>query len=851
MPPVLPAAAEGAGAYTPLPEGSVRTCVQCGAPARYVLAPTSVEDAERNRPGLCKRCYRTLNPGSGGSSPLGDPATWNPPEGGQGEGEPGPVPAIYVAPSEPDLPDLPQPDDVAGLDEAEVWAWVNRLCAADVVRSPGVRYAEGLAVGPVRAELRTDLTDPRVRTAYDQYCAARRQAWEREGSTPWYEGENRRPALDAEAVRLASEGYDAGAIYLGLLQYNHDHLIPPLYEEPQGPDGEVEALRELAAVTYRDLPLSALKVEAIPEQLSILTYASKGQGIQNDLRGCRIWATTTREGDTIRDGAIVNVALADLTIRSSPRGATTIYEAAFVGQPRLRVILRGTLSDILGGLEGEGLVAKRRAAEEALAVLIQRMRDGHYAHQTEEEDRPGVYPARYRDRSTTAVNIAADGLVAVDRKTPPLTRAGLRSALEILDQAVVRWFGYTPATRARMAVLIRWFVIAPFAYVRKHRGVDLPVQNLILTGNSRSGKSQGAQIGLALWGIRDRIHMRGYEEANTEPRLGEVLASSAFPVLIDEVDFSNVRLHQMLKLAYEKLIARTTLTTTRQQIHRNALAPLCLTTNGKAPIADAIRNRSVVLRYDLTDYKRIQTQRREFDRDVKPHLDQLNYVGSYVWEVVRRTPQLLHERDWGVLATAILSNAYRYAGLNVPAWVDLTYDDHYETDTPLLAQETVALALRDLIQRRFGEDFQKWRNLWADKTDLGWERQMWSMEDKLSFLLATGSIPALHPVRGQGRPPKDIQAALASQDGVTSIRIDQGIFQEMEFRNNPEISANIGADLRNLAEVLGVETPSERWVAMPKGRSQRKVLDIGRTDLVELIALHTGEACGTEIAEVA
>ena len=73
----------------------------------------------------------------------------------------------------------------------------------------------------------------------------------------------------------------------------------------------------------------------------------------------------------------------------------------------------------------------------------------------------------------------------------------------------------------------------------------------------------------------------------------------------------------------------------------------------------------------------------------------------------------------------------------------------------------------------------------------------------------------------------------------------------MEFRNNPEISANIGADLRNLAEVLGVETPSERWVAMPKGRSQRKVLDIGRTDLVELIALHTGEACGTEIAEVA
>ncbi len=853
MPSALSAlpAAEGAGAYIPLPEGSSRGCTHCGAPARYVRAPTTIDEALADRQRLCERCFRGLNPGNEGCSILDDPATWNPPEGDGQAAEPEPIPAVYVTPPEPDLPDLPQPDDLAGLDDAGVAAWIDRLCAAEAVRSPGTRYAVGLAPAALRAELRADLGAPSVQQAWARYRDARLQAWERESNTPRYEGENRAPALRAEAVRLASEGYDPQSIYHGLLTFNQSRCLPPIYEIPPGSDGEVRELQQLAEDVYQSLPLSALRVEVMPEQLSILTYASKGLGIQNDLRGCRIWATTTRDGDTVRDGAIINVALADLTIRSSPRGATTIYEAAFVGQPRLRVNLRGTLSDILGGLEGEGLIAKRRAAEEALAVLVQRMREGHYAHQTEEEDRPGIYPARYRDRSTAAINIADDGLVAVDLKTPLLTRAGLRSALEVLDQAVVWWFGYTPATRARTAAMIRWFVIAPFAYVRKHPRVDLPVPNLILTGNSRSGKSMGAQIGLALWGIRDNTHMLGYEQANTEPRLGEVLASSAFPVLIDEVDFSNERLHQMLKLAYEKLIARTTLTTTRQQIHRDALAPLCLTTNGKAPLADAVRNRSVVLRYDLTDYKRVQTQRREFDRDVKPYLDQLSYVGSYVWEVVRRTPQILHERDWAVLATAILSNAYRYAGLNVPAWVDIAYDDHYETDTPLLAQETVALALRDLIQRRFNEDFQKWRNLWAEKTDLGWERQMWSMEDKLSFLLATGSIPALHPVRGQGRPPKDIQAALASQDGVTSIRIDQGIFQETEFRDNPEISANIGADLRNLAEVLGVETPSERWVAMPKGRSQRKVLEIGRTDLVELIALHTGEAYSTEIAEVA
>jgi hypothetical protein len=155
MPSALSAlpAAEGAGAYIPLPEGSSRGCTHCGAPARYVRAPTTIDEALADRQRLCERCFRGLNPGNEGCSILDDPATWNPPEGDGQAAEPEPIPAVYVTPPEPDLPDLPQPDDLAGLDDAGVAAWIDRLCAAEAVRSPGTRYAVGLAPAALRAEL--------------------------------------------------------------------------------------------------------------------------------------------------------------------------------------------------------------------------------------------------------------------------------------------------------------------------------------------------------------------------------------------------------------------------------------------------------------------------------------------------------------------------------------------------------------------------------------------------------------------------------------------------------------------------------------------------------------------------
>lgn len=831
-------ATEEAGTYTPLPEGSVRCCTHCGAPARYVRTPTSVEEALADRPRLCERCYRQ-HTGSEAQSVLDDPAVWNPPEGDGSEAEPEPLPATYVTPPEPDTPDLPQPDDVPAMDDAATWAWVRRLCAADVVRAPGVRYAEGLPIGPVRAELRTDLSDERVRQAYDRHRAARRQAWERECSTPRYEGEHREPALRAEALRLAAGGYDAEQIYVGLLQFNHDRLIPPLYEEPGGPDGEVEPLRELAAVTYRDLPLSALRVEERPQVIN----ASIGGGkiIRNDLRARKIYyaiQVTDKEGNVKETlNTVANVALDRVAVRVSPRASVTRYECSFVGLPRTEVRITGTLPEVVARLVEEGVVIISTFIQPALSAVIQTMREHQWCLQTAEEQYSGFYPAKYRNVENLEIDLA-DGLTAVDLRLPPLNRGDLRKALTTLDWIVREWSSYAPGTAARMSLALRWHLVAPFSFIRRH--LKLKQDLLVLHGTSQTGKSVAAQIGLSIWNRNDPNHRLSNGAFNTEARVGEALARGTFQVVVDEADLTNELIYEVLKNVWESLFSRTPLTATRQQIRREAFAIPCLTTNKGSPVADGLRNRFAVLEYGLHDRDQTLAKEEQFSREVLPRLSELPAIGAYVAAVVMRTPTVLEEMDWVKLGTTILSNAYVYAELAVPGWVAL--ECSYRQDTVSEAGLAVALALRDLITRVFSQEFPKYRSLYADRADRSWESEIWDLPKKLDLLLATGSIGSFHSVRRSGVGRLSLEAEIArASEVIEAVRIDAGIFNEPEIKGSPEVANNLHADLGNLARILGVEKPKVQNLIGHDGRRTKRVsITIPKEVLVSVIERSTG-----------
>lgn len=832
-----PQPARAGAAYTPLPEGAVRPCTRCGAPARYVAVPATLEEAEGVRERLCEQCYRECTPG-GEISPLDDPATWNPPEGeGEGDPETPEIPAVYVAPPEPNLPDLPQPDAVAGLDETAVTQWVDHLCAAECVRSPGTRYAAGLPETALRAELRADLGDPRVQQGWDQYRDARRRAWELECALPRYEGENRDPALRAEARRLASEGYDAVGIYHGLLDFNQNQCDPPLYEVPTGPDGEIPALQELATETYRNLPLSALRVGAMPEILD--ANIGGGKLIRNDRRSKRILfvvQTTDREG-AVREtpNVVLNAALETATVRVSPRGGITRYECEFVGAPRTTLSVGGTLPEVAGRLVEEGITILPHQLQPALAAIIQTMRERQYCHQTDEDGLPGFYPARYRDPATMTIDLA-DGIKSVDSRLPPLDRAELRRALTALDDLIKRWFSYSDEARARISTIVKWALVAPFSYVRKHLGI--PADYVVLHGTSQTGKSVAGQLTLSVWARNDAQQRKQFGGFNTEARIGESLAESTYPVVVDEVDLGDERLHSILKNAWESLISRQPLTATRQKQPRDALAGALLTTNLGVPVPDGLRNRCAVLTYSLQDRDWTLGNQQEFQREALPQIQQLHHIGAYAWAVVQRTPTILEERSWERLGAEILTGAYRYAGLEVPGWIYDAYE--YRIDTATTARTAIAIAFRAYLVREFGQAFPKYRSLFANER--GWEGEMWNLSQQLDLLLATGSLAPIHPVRGRGvRVPGSVEEAVATAGNIEQIRIDSGIFGIPEFRDSPEVKQNLHTDLGNLARVLEVERPMYANIQTPDGRrSKRIALTIPKVALIMLIESSTG-----------
>jgi hypothetical protein len=817
----------------------MRTCTHCGAPARYVQAPTSIDEALRSRERLCERCYKQ-HTGSEEVSPLDDPGVWNPPEGGDESSAPEPIPAVYVSPPEPDLPDLPQPDDLPGLDDAGVAGWVDRLCAAEAVRSPGTRYAEGTSPAALRAELRADLGTPSVQQAWDRYRAARRQGWEREAQTPRYEGEHRAPALRAEALRMASDGYDAEAIYLGLLQFNHDCLIPPHYEDPRGPDGEVRELRELAEEIYQNLPLSALRVEERPQVID--ANIGGGKIIRNDLRARKMYLLiqmTDKEGNTREPtpNTILNVALDRVAVRVSPRAGVTRYEFEFIGWPRTTIQVTGTLPEVAGRLVEEGVVILPHLLQPALAAVIQLMRERQYCRQTDAEPTPGFYPAKYRDRERFLIDLG-DGIQIVDARTSALNRAALREGLELLDWIVREYASYAPRTAARLSLAIRWHLVAPFAFIRKHFRITQDI--LVLQGSSQTGKSVSGQIGLAIWGRNDPTNRVTNGAFNTEARAGETLASGTYPVVVDEADLQNEAIHTILKNAWESIFSRTPLTTTRQKVMREAFALPCLTSNQSAPVADALRNRCAILHYDLRDREWTARHEGEFKDRVLPRLEELSQIGSYITAVVQRSPALLVERDWVTLGTATLTHAYQYAGLPVPHWVSLEYV--YRRDTATEARVTVALAIRDLITRTFAQEFPKYRALFSDRADRSWEGQFWSLAQKLNLLLAAGSIGCLHPVRKSGVRRGTLEAEIQRADDVIEgVRIDGGVFAVPEFKDSQEVRDNLHEDLENLARLFGVEKPEVQNVQGPGGgRTKRVAVTVPTAVILTVIESATG-----------
>ena len=380
---------------------------------------------------------------------------------------------------------------------------------------------------------------------------------------------------------------------------------------------------------------------------------------------------------------VLVVAPTKVIVFRNPLGGVTKYEIVFEGKTLSKPLHIGpaTLQDIIDRLRLEGLVYHKRLVDDVLSAIIQAYIKRGKAEVREEIESPGFY--------------LVDGKIASIRwEAKKVSKKELKEALELLNELAEKWFAHA---KDRFATVVKWGLVSPFAYCYKQRGRWIPW--LYLYGASYTGKTTLGEIILNMWDLSS-AHRKSGSSIDTVPRLGYVLSSSTFPILVNEPGVAITRedVIEVMKSAIESTIARGKFVRgTYTEVP--ALATLVLTSNRTIPKDDALLRRVLVLRFTFGE--RISpTRAREFEKQVKPRLKCLKAIGYWVAERVVSEPKLL-EIDWKDLAEKLLVEMFTTAGMKVPEWVKLNYE--YEEDI----YEDLKEAIRSYLVRRVNEEYSR------------------------------------------------------------------------------------------------------------------------------------------------
>jgi ribosomal protein L37AE/L43A len=350
-----------------------------------------------------------------------------------------------------------------------------------------------------------------------------------------------------------------------------------------------------------------------------------------------------------------------VTIRANPLSNEISYEIAwrsYLGP----IQLSGSATDIVNRMTALGLVVDRNLAPSAIAKLVEAYHASGRARLVSEVDAPGFY-------------VIGDRLNAYRVDTSLPTPAEMREALEFLNE-IQSWYSHLDGV---FTEILRWTLRSPFLYAYKQRGIiefraswgREHADYLYLFGKRDTGKTTLARIMVYIWDIapdlpaRSRIKSGG--EINTEARLGKVLEACTLPVAVNELDVLRDRdyLVGLFKNAAEGLVARSTAFHTFA-----ATAPLIMTANFMLWNDDENWRKRLTTFYFGREYMISRDAMMSFQERVLPRLETgaLARIGRFVAHRVLELGDLPADGDF----MPLLKEAYKYAGMEPPAWLDLT-----------------------------------------------------------------------------------------------------------------------------------------------------------------------------------
>jgi len=216
-----------------------------------------------------------------------------------------------------------------------------------------------------------------------------------------------------------------------------------------------------------------------------------------------------------------------------------------------------------------------------------------------------------------------------------------------------------PKTLEKKLLVLLWSSIAPLHFTAKLHGKRLWLPHLLLYGEPRTGKTTLAEVCLYMWNPE---HVYPGTSANTQPRLGELLQKTTYPILINEATpvLHNEALFDMIKHSTEGLTSRGKLLKGgEQQRFFLASAPIIFTANSFDPKDHAIFRRIFAIPFTRKD--RIpKAYDKFFDESWFPWIQKrMHLFGKafkyYIWKIYRERREHIFDKPWYDIAKELWS----------------------------------------------------------------------------------------------------------------------------------------------------------------------------------------------------
>lgn len=506
---------------------------------------------------------------------------------------------------------------------------------------------------------------------------------------------------------------------------------PPTEEELKGKTGLQEIAEKLLG-EERALDLIRRLEELLGRSspfkdsiFSLIDFRKRAYYVANPRKGIIARAFEDKNnGGIVYEKIVAEVCPVKVIVYEDPLGGLTKFEIEFHGFRNL-TIGPAELDVIISRLQAEGVVKHSRLLRDALSSIITAFIRKGKAEIKRELEKPGFY---YIDGQIKAVKWQPEDFSKDD----------LAKSLQLLDELRTKWYR---KAGERFTTMIKWGLIAPFAYAIKQirRTVVVHFPDMVAYGSRDTGKTTiGAQIILSIWNPPEEARIvKGGGDADTKAKHGRLRSLTTFPVVVNEVEgiFNNKELLEDYKNAVENRFVRGK-HAHGVYIEIPSLAPFFMTMNGQLPLDEAVRKRFFGIHFSLSD--RISRDEMErFKEEILPRLEDLRFLGYFVFKKISENPELLRE-NWSTLATQLLKEAFEFAELEIPDWINEFYEGETEEELNEALNEEIRARLLENINNLYSRYISKIEIIAEGPNDL---YAYSSLETRLRALLQEGFTP--------------------------------------------------------------------------------------------------------------